>query len=133
MRELISLIFIIIGTAFVLVSALGVAKMPDLYLRMSSSTKTSTFGSAFILLGAVTFFIDEFGVASRTVAIILFLLLTAPVAAHLIGRAGYYTGVPLWQNSKYDDLKNKFDPTTNVVASSTESLDASLAGDTDNR
>ena len=122
--EFLGAVFVLIGTAFMLISAVGVIKMPDLYLRMSSSTKTSTLGVASMLLGAVFFFLgdEEVGVLTRTIAIIFFILLTAPVAAHLLGRAGYYNGVPLWDKTKYDDLKGKFDPKTQTV----DSMDSTI-------
>ena len=121
--DFLGVIFVLIGTIFMLISAVGVIKMPDLYLRMSASTKTSTLGVACMLMGAVFFFMgeEELGVITRTIAIIFFILLTAPVAAHLLGRAGYYNGVPLWDKTKYDDLKGKFDPKTQVVDSTIES------------
>ena len=121
--DFLGVIFVLIGTIFMLISAVGVIKMPDLYLRMSASTKTSTLGVASMLLGAVFFFMgeEELGVITRTIAIIFFILLTAPVAAHLLGRAGYYNGVPLWDKTKYDDLEGKFDPKTQTVDSTIES------------
>ncbi len=120
--EFLGAVFVLIGTVFMLISAVGVIKMPDLYLRMSSSTKTSTLGVASMLMGAVFFFLgdEEVGVLTRTIAIIFFILLTAPVAAHLLGRAGYYNGVPLWEKTKYDDLEGKFDPKTQTVDSTIE-------------
>jgi multicomponent Na+:H+ antiporter subunit G len=39
---------------------------------------------------------------TRAVAVILFILLTAPVASHIIGRAGYLAGVPVWGGSRFD-------------------------------
>ena len=124
--DFLGVIFVLIGTIFMLISAVGVIKMPDLYLRMSASTKTSTLGVASMLLGAVFFFMgeEELGVITRTIAIIFFILLTAPVAAHLLGRAGYYNGVPLWDKTKYDDLAGKFDPKTQTVDSTIESPSA---------
>lgn len=120
--EVISLICLLIGTAFILISALGVVRMPDLYLRMSASTKSSTLGVGFVLLGAAAYFYQDLGVFSRAIAIVIFLLLTAPVAAHMIGRAAYHTGVPLWKKTRYDDLYGKFDPQNKVVDSNLENV-----------
>ena len=39
--------------------------------------------------------------------IIFFLLLTAPVAAHLIGRAAYRTGTPLWERTVLDEWQGQ--------------------------
>ena len=41
--------------------------------------------------------------------VVVFLFLTAPVAAHVIGRAAYITGVPLAPGSKPDDLAGGYD------------------------
>jgi multicomponent Na+:H+ antiporter subunit G len=47
----------------------------------------------------------------RAGAIIVFLLLTTPVAAHLIGRAAYQDGVPLWEGTHTDDLRCLYNQT----------------------
>ncbi|RMF03933.1 MAG: monovalent cation/H(+) antiporter subunit G [Chloroflexi bacterium] len=122
MLEVISLLLLITGTIFVLISAVGVVRMPDLYLRMSASTKSSTLGLGLVLLGAALYFRHDFGIASRLVAIVVFLLLTAPVAAHLMGRAAYHTGVPLWEKSIHDDLKGKYNPEDDTLDSFTDTL-----------
>jgi multicomponent Na+:H+ antiporter subunit G len=46
--DLISTLLILIGTTFIVISAIGVVRMPDLYLRMSASTKSSTLGVGMI-------------------------------------------------------------------------------------
>lgn len=119
MREIISAILMIFGTALILISALGVVRMPDLYLRMSASTKSSTLGVGAILLGAAIYF-NELGVASRAIATIFFILLTAPVAAHMMGRAAYFNGVPLWEGTRYDELKGRYDVKTHALTGSDE-------------
>ena len=90
MREIISLALMIIGTLLMVIAGIGIVRMPDLFLRMSAATKASTLGAGFCLLAVVVYF-GELGASSRAIAIIIFLLLTAPVAAHMIGRAAYRT------------------------------------------
>lgn len=114
MREILTVILLIIGAAFILISALGVVRMPDLYLRMSASTKTGTLGVGSILLAAAVYFF-ELGIASRSVATIIFILLTAPVAAHMMGRAAYFNGVPLWEKTRYDELKGHYNLRTHTL------------------
>ena len=116
-REVISIILVIFGTVLILISALGVVRMPDLYLRMSASTKSSTLGVGAILLGAAIHF-NELGVTGRAVATIFFVLLTAPVAAHMMGRAAYFNGVPLWDGTRYDELKGRYDIVTHTLGGS---------------
>ncbi|WP_162417382.1 monovalent cation/H(+) antiporter subunit G [Cyclobacterium roseum] len=105
-----------LGALFILLAAIGVIRMPDLYLRISVTTKAATLGIGLLLIAAATYF-NEFGISSRVAAIILFMLLTAPVGAHMIGRASYFTGVKLWKHSKVDDLKGKYHPKSHELAS----------------
>lgn len=105
-----------LGALFILLAAIGVIRMPDLYLRISVTTKAATLGIGLLLIAAATYF-NEFGISSRVAAIILFMLLTAPVGAHMIGRASYFTGVKLWKHSKVDDLKGKYYPKSHELAS----------------
>ncbi|HEX9926033.1 MAG TPA: monovalent cation/H(+) antiporter subunit G [Anaerolineae bacterium] len=123
MREIITVVFIILGTFFMFVAAVGINRMPDLYLRMSATTKAATLGAGFMLLAALVHFSYDIGVSSRALAIILFLLATAPVAAHMIGRAAYFNGIPLWQDSVVDELRGRYDELTHSLASSPEPID----------
>lgn len=81
--------------------------MPDLFLRISVTTKAATLGVGMILTGMALHFFET-SITTRAIAIIVFLLLTAPIGAHLIGRASYFVGVPLWKKSLMDDLKDKY-------------------------
>lgn len=92
------------GTIFVLLAALGIVRMPDLYLRISVTTKAATLGVGLILVGATLYF-GEASITTRALAIVFFLLLTAPISAHLIGKASYFVGIPLWRKTVVDDLK----------------------------
>jgi len=96
-----------LGTLFVLLAAVGILRMPDTYLRMAVTTKAATLGIGLILIAAAIYFYD-FSTTTRVLAIILFILLTAPVGAHLIGKASYITGNKLWKGTLMDDLKGKY-------------------------
>jgi multicomponent Na+:H+ antiporter subunit G len=99
--------------------------MPDLYLRMSASTKAATLGISAIFLGLAIHF-NELGVSSRAVATIIFMLLTAPVAAHMMGRAAYFNGVPLWEGTHHDDLRGRYDEKTHQLSSDDEEADLTV-------
>ena len=116
MVGLISIAFLIVGVIFILVGAYGLLRMPDVFLRMSASTKTTILGSGFMLIGVVIFF-GELAVAGRALAIFAFLLATAPVAAHMIGRAAYSDGVPLYEKTVVDELKGKYDDEHETLSS----------------
>jgi multicomponent Na+:H+ antiporter subunit G len=98
-------VLILAGALFCLVASLGILRMPDLLMRMHAATKAGTLGAGLILLAAA-FALGSAGAAVRAGAAILFLLLTAPVAAHLIGRAAYRSGqLRLWQGTRVDELR----------------------------
>ena len=108
MIELIAAALMLVGALFVLVAALGVVRMPDLFMRMHAATKASTLGAGLVLASAMVFFTTT-AVTTKAMLVFLFLLLTAPVAAHVLGRAAYYDGVALWDRTEVDALKGKYD------------------------
>lgn len=119
MSEILIGILATLGTIFVLLAAVGVIRMPDTYLRISVTTKAATLGIGLILAAAAVYF-SEISITSRVLAIILFILLTAPVGAHLIGRASYFIGVKMWKKSVIDDLEGKYKKTTHELKSDLE-------------
>jgi multicomponent Na+:H+ antiporter subunit G len=116
MNDIIVVILISLGALFVLLAAVGLLRMPDLFLRISVTTKAATLGVGMILAGMALHFLET-SITTRAVAIIVFLLLTAPIGAHLIGRASYFVGVPLWKKSLRDDLKGKYNMDTHELYS----------------
>ena len=76
------------GALLILVASLGILRMPDIFLRMHASAKAGTLGAGLVLSSTVIFF-ASWSVAFEMLMAIVFLVLTAPVAFHLLGRAGY--------------------------------------------
>ncbi len=93
----------VVGALFMLVAALGIVRMPDVFTRMSCNAKSVTIGLGFLLLAFMLHF-REFGVGSRALATIAFIALTIPVASHRIGRSAYLSGVTLWKGTIKDEL-----------------------------
>ncbi len=118
LRDALVMVLIFGGAFFMALAGLGMLRMPDLFLRMSSSAKAGTLGAGLILLGAAIHF-DDFSIYTRSFAIIIFLLLTAPVAAHMIGRAAYFDGVPLWKGTVQDDLRGHYRASTHALETTT--------------
>lgn len=87
---------IVLGGFFCFVAGLGVLRLPDVLIRMHASTKAGTLGSG-LVMAAVAFHFADTATTTRAVATIVFLLVTAPVAAHMIGRAAFRSGVALWK------------------------------------
>lgn len=94
---------VVLGAALVLVASLGLLRLPDLYTRMHASTKPATLGVS-LVVAALALHSGELGIAVRALLIVVFFLVTAPVAAHRLGHAAYRAGVPRWSGTVRDDL-----------------------------
>lgn len=107
------------GTIFVFLAAVGMVRMPDTYLRISVTTKAATLGIGLLLIaGAI--YSNDLAITAKVMAILLFILLTAPVSAHLIGRTSYFGGIKMWKESVLDELKGKYDKSSEVLHSDVE-------------
>ena len=106
MKDLMIMVLCGGGTLFILLAAVGILRMPDFFLRVSVTTKAVTLGSGLTLVAAAIYF-SEPTVSGRVMAIILFILLTAPVGAHMIGKAAYRNGEKLWHKSVQNDLEKE--------------------------
>ena len=119
MTDIIVGVLALFGTLFVFFAAVGMLRMRDTYLRISVTTKAATLGIGLLLVaGAVHSY--ELAITAKVFVIILFLFLTAPVSAHLIGRTSYFSGVKLWKNSVMDDMEGKYNPKTEELGSGLE-------------
>lgn len=106
-QTLISLL-LIAGGFFAAIAGIGLLRFPDVLMRMHASTKAGTLGVGLSVVSVAIYFADDL-VTTKVFLIVLFILLTAPVAAHLIGRAAYRTKVPLWAPTVIDDQSNPVD------------------------
>ena len=106
MTEIIMSALVLLGGFVCVVAGLGVLRLPDVLIRMHASTKAGTLGSG-LILGAVAVYFADTATTTRAVATILFLLITAPVAAHMIGRAAFRSGVPLWNTKVEKEAEDK--------------------------
>ncbi len=93
------------GAIISLLAAVGVLRLPDVFMRMHAATKSGVVGCGLILL-SVALVDGGVGTAVKVTIAILFLLLTTPVAGHLLGRAAYVSGAPLWRGT----LANQLEP-----------------------
>ena len=110
MTELLTAIMWTAGPAFALLAAVGVLRMPDVFTRMQASTKASTLGLGCLLIGAAVH-LGDFASFIRVLSIGAFVLLTTPVAAHVIARASYLADVPLWDGTVLDERRRDPDGT----------------------
>jgi multicomponent Na+:H+ antiporter subunit G len=88
--DAVSAVFMLIGALMSLGAAVGLLRFPDLMSRMHAATKPQVLG-LFLLLAALGVQMRTWWVWPVLVVAWLFQLLTVPVSAHMVGRAGYRT------------------------------------------
>lgn len=103
MQDILSGILLLAGAFFVLIAAIGLIRLPDLLMRMHATTKAGTLGAG-LILSAVAVTYAQVQIIAMVIATIIFIILTAPVAAHMIGRAAYYVGIDMWPGTVVDEL-----------------------------
>lgn len=96
--------FLLVGAFFAIAAAVGLLRFPDLFSRMHAASKAGTLGSGLMLL-AIPIALYEADVALRAIAGVIFFILTAPVAAHLLARAAYIAGEKPWSNTGVDEME----------------------------
>ena len=105
MNDIITALLLIAGSIFSFVAALGMLRLPDTIIRMHAATKAGALGAGLIFIAHI-FHYSEISNTLRAFAAIFFILLTAPVAAHMIGRAAYCSRIKLVDRTWIDELAN---------------------------
>lgn len=111
MSEILMNVLLFVGASFLLLASIGIIRMPDLYSRLQAAAKASTLGAGCVVIALALHFSD-FEISIRALLVVGFLFLTTPVAAHVIARAAYFIGVPMWENTLMDELRGHYDPKT---------------------
>lgn len=111
MIDFIAATMMLVGASLALIASIGLHRLPDLFSRMHAATKPATLGLVLTLTG-VAIALGDLSADAKLGAVIIFQFVTAPIGAHLIGRAVYRVGTEL-------------SPDTSVA----ESVDAALRGD----
>jgi len=102
--EVLASFCLIAGTFFVILGAIGLLRMPDVYSRLHAVTKSSTLGLAGVLASSALMFGTAGANVTPEVLTVLFVFLTNPVGGHMIARSAYLTGVPLSDRSVMDAM-----------------------------
>ena len=101
MTEIIAAILLVLGAFFMFVAALGTYRFPDLFSRMHAAAKASSFGTGLVLAAFILIYF-KWWLLIEAVLIVFFVFATTPVATHMIGRAAYRLGVPLYEKTVID-------------------------------
>ncbi|QZN85541.1 monovalent cation/H(+) antiporter subunit G [Cellulomonas sp. C5510] len=91
LADVVAAVCLLGGALLALAAGIGVLRFPDLLSRMHAGTKPQVLGLVLVLIG-LSLRLRSGGAVWALILVALFQMLTAPVAAHLVGRAGYRTG-----------------------------------------
>jgi multicomponent Na+:H+ antiporter subunit G len=98
-----SAVLIVAGCALGALGGLGLVRLPDVFGRMHAATKPPTLGLVLVALGAMLR-IEDVSDLGLLVLVVMLQFLTAPVGAHLVGRAAYDSGGLLDEDTVLDEL-----------------------------
>lgn len=89
-------ILILFGCFFILISAIGMLRFPDVYTRLHASTKLVALGGMGVFGGAALAF-QPVGAWERVLLIFAFFFLTAPLSGYMIARSSYLLGLRMYE------------------------------------
>lgn len=101
--QVLASVLVLLGSGLALVAGIGVVRLPDVFARMHAATKPATLGLLLICIGAAVSDAGFSDVAKLTLVVVL-QFLTAPVGAHMVGRAAYHAGGLLHPGTVLDEL-----------------------------
>ncbi len=100
--DLVGAIITLIGSLVLLIAAVGLLRMPDVYNRLQVGTKATTLGTILSLIGLA--FVMP-GWTGKFILLILFVLITNPVSSHVLARAAYFIKIPFTSKTVVDKLQ----------------------------
>jgi len=83
---------VLVGSLFMIVGAVGLIRLPDVFTRMHGASVSDTLGGGLILIGLIVLAGASL-IAVKLVFLILFFGLMSPVSTHAIARAALHAGV----------------------------------------
>lgn len=113
---------ILLGAFLSLAAGLGLIRFPDAIARMHATTKPQIAGLSFII-AAIVLQDRTWGTFWLLIVVLSFQMLTAPIAAHMVGRAGYRTDVMRRERIYVDELRDAVEHAAEEAGESTETGD----------
>ncbi|MDO6687104.1 MULTISPECIES: Na+/H+ antiporter subunit G [unclassified Agarivorans] len=106
--EIVVSILLVLGAIIMLIGSIGLAKLPDYFTRLHAPTKASTLGVGCILIASMVYFSFDLGRLNlKEFLITMFLFITAPIAAHMLAKAGLQYKVKLKEDTYNKELSAK--------------------------
>ncbi|QCW49995.1 monovalent cation/H(+) antiporter subunit G [Nocardioides dongxiaopingii] len=107
--DVVGAVCLLVGSLLGLVAAIGVLRLPDLLTRMHAATKPQVLGLMLVGLG-LSLVLRSPSAAALAAVVVLAQMVTAPVAAHMVGRASYRAGQVRDDLLVVDELTGEIDP-----------------------
>lgn len=104
--EVVGAVLILLGVVLNLLGAIGLNRFDDVFARMHAATKSSTLGMVLVLFGSALH-MSAPADAVKMILVVVPQLITAPVGAHMIGRAAYRAGTELSSETALDELAER--------------------------
>jgi len=100
-RPILTAIFLLAGTVWILIASIGLIRLPDLLCRSHAMGKAMTLGITLILIAvALQLGIEQAGL--KVLLAVLFQILTIPVAGHLLSLLAFRKNIPRWRHRPMD-------------------------------
>jgi multicomponent Na+:H+ antiporter subunit G len=114
MSNIIASIMFVIGLLFNLLGCIGMVRLPDVYNRLQAATKCVTLGTCMVLLSVAILACSAGNcpLSIKCLICIVFVVITAPTAAHALARGAHSYGVKLWHKSVVDKYDEDDEPGT---------------------
>ena len=87
--NLVSSVFILVGSLSIIVGLLGVYRMPDFFTRLHAASIIDTLGAMLILFGLIMYHGISI-VSVKLFLILVFILITTPTAAHALAKSALH-------------------------------------------
>lgn len=105
--NILSDLVLLIGLSFVFIAVLGLLRFPDVYNRLHATAKIGTVGALGVMLSILLRTgLSPIGV--KAIAVGLFLMLTSPIAVHMITRSAHRYGTELCSQSCIDQYATTY-------------------------
>jgi multicomponent K+:H+ antiporter subunit G len=106
--ELVVSVLLVLGAIFVFIGSLGLMKLPDFYTRLHGPTKATTLGMGCLLVASMALVTNQQGYLSlHELLITLFLLITAPVTAHMLAKTAMHHKLEMMDKTIDKDLSKR--------------------------
>lgn len=108
MMEIFASVLMLLGSLLALIAAVGLQRFDDVFARMHSATKPATLGLLLLFTG-VALVLPIAGAVVKLALVVLLQFTTAPVGAHLVGRAAFRTGRDLSPRTILDEESERLE------------------------